>query len=122
MRRVTAWQPLIDKFTSKLTNWRTSSLSAAGRLTLCKSVLGSLGNHYFSLYLAPSMVLKKLESLRRNFFIGGGINAKKVTWIAWKNTISSKEQGGLGIGSLKALNMALLAKWWWKIKIDNCSL
>ncbi|KAI3692865.1 hypothetical protein L6452_32690 [Arctium lappa] len=122
MKRVVAWQPLIDKFNSKLSNWRATSLSAAGRLPLCKSVLGSLGNHYFSLYLAPSKVLKKLESLRRNFFLGGGINAKKVTWIAWNNTISSEEQGGLGIGSLKAFNMALLAKWWWKIKVDNTSL
>ena len=47
---------------------------------------------------------------------------KKVTWIAWNNTISSKEQGGLGIGSLKAFNLALLAKWWWKIKIENSTL
>ena len=45
-----------------------------------------------------------------------------MTWIAWNTTISSKEQGGLGLGSLKALNTALLAKWWWKIKIDNSSL
>ena len=111
MRKVSAWQPLIDKFTSKLTNWRAISLSAVGRLTLRKSVLGSLGNHYFSLYLAPSTVLKKLESIRRNFFVSGGINAKKVIWVAWKNIISSKGQGGLGIGSLKALNMALLTKW-----------
>ena len=68
MKRVAAWQPLIDKFSSKLSNWRATSLLAAGRLTICKSVLGSLGNHYFFFYLAPSKVLKKLESLRRIFF------------------------------------------------------
>ena len=47
---------------------------------------------------------------------------KKVTSIAWNNTISSKEQGSLRIGSLKGLNIALLARWWWKIKVDNSSL
>ena len=110
MNRSSSWQPLIDKFQSKLLNWRAFSLSVAGRLTLCKTVLGSLGNHYFSLYKTPSLVLKKLESLRKNFFLGGGINIKKVTLIAWKNTISSKETGGFGVESLKALNIALLAK------------
>ena len=84
MKRVVAWQSLINKFSSKLSNWRATSLSAAGRLTFCKSVLGLLGNHYFSLYLAPSMVLKKLESLRRNFFLGGGINAKKSNLDCWE--------------------------------------
>ena len=47
---------------------------------------------------------------------------RKLLGLLGKTLFSSKEQGGLGIGSLKALNMALLAKWWWKIKIDNCSL
>ena len=40
MRRVAVWQPLIDKFTSKLTNWRATSLSVVGHLTLYTSVLG----------------------------------------------------------------------------------
>ena len=47
---------------------------------------------------------------------------KKVTWIVWKNTISSKEMGGFGVGSLKALNITLLAKWWWRVKKKDASL
>ncbi|HEX9600376.1 MAG TPA: hypothetical protein VF985_02690 [Mariniflexile sp.] len=56
------------------------------------------------------------------FSLVAALMRRKLLGLLGKTLFSSKEQGGLGIGSLKALNMALLAKWWWKIKIDNCSL
>ncbi|GJS33617.1 RNA-directed DNA polymerase, eukaryota, reverse transcriptase zinc-binding domain protein [Tanacetum coccineum] len=37
------WKPLVDKFHSKLSSWKANMLSYGGRLTLLKSVLGSLG-------------------------------------------------------------------------------
>lgn len=36
--------------------------------------------------------------------------------------IAPRDVGGLGIGSIKALNIALLSKWWWKIKTAPTSL
>ncbi|GKA57864.1 putative RNA-directed DNA polymerase, eukaryota, reverse transcriptase zinc-binding domain protein [Tanacetum coccineum] len=36
------WKPLIDKFKAKLSGWKANLLSFGGRLTLIKSVLGSL--------------------------------------------------------------------------------
>ncbi|KAJ9549144.1 hypothetical protein OSB04_021687 [Centaurea solstitialis] len=113
MNKKSSWQPLLEKFQYKLSNWKSSMLSAAGRLTLCKSVLGSL---------APNVVLDKLESIRRSFFYGGNEINKKITWISWKETLASKDQGGLEIGSLKATNIALLSKWWWRIKKENEAL
>ncbi|PWA77105.1 RNA-directed DNA polymerase, eukaryota, Reverse transcriptase zinc-binding domain protein [Artemisia annua] len=32
------------------------------------------------------------------------------------------KSGGLGFGSLKAYNLALLAKWWWRVRVDKDSL
>ncbi|KAJ9539002.1 hypothetical protein OSB04_031735 [Centaurea solstitialis] len=89
-----------------------STLSIGGRLCLFKSVLGSLGNYYFSLYKAPMKVINALESIRCKFFWGGNEEKKKICWIAWKEVINDKRNGGLGIGSLRALNLALLGKWW----------
>ncbi|GJW27782.1 hypothetical protein Tco_0044657 [Tanacetum coccineum] len=40
MTRVKAWKCVVDKVTSKLSNWKTKTLSNDGRLTLLKSVLG----------------------------------------------------------------------------------
>ncbi|GKF47897.1 putative RNA-directed DNA polymerase, eukaryota, reverse transcriptase zinc-binding domain protein [Tanacetum coccineum] len=37
------WQPLIDRFQTKLSAWKASTLSIEGRLTLINSILGSLG-------------------------------------------------------------------------------
>ncbi|KAJ0600400.1 putative reverse transcriptase zinc-binding domain-containing protein [Helianthus annuus] len=33
--------------------------------------------------------------------------------------ITSKKRGGLGLGSIKEANMALLLKWWWRLRDDN---
>lgn len=76
----------------------------------------------FSLYKAPVKVLKKLESIRCNFFWGGASENRKIPWVAWHKLLNSKEKGGLGIGSLQALNQALLVKWWWRYKKDSGSL
>lgn len=114
MGRAAFWNPLIEKFRARLSRWKAASLSFGGRLTLCKSVLGGLGTYYFSLYKAPDKVIDELERIRMRFFWGNNENRRKIVWIAWKKVISSKENGGLGIGSLKAQNTALLGKWWWK--------
>nr|GEZ52481.1 RNA-directed DNA polymerase, eukaryota, reverse transcriptase zinc-binding domain protein [Tanacetum cinerariifolium] len=65
---------------------------AGGRLTLIKSVLGSLDIYYLLIFRAPESVLNDLERIRSNFF--------------W---------GGLNTGSLKAFNLALLQKCCWRL-------
>ncbi|GJU27326.1 cysteine-rich receptor-like protein kinase [Tanacetum coccineum] len=42
MRRVGAWNTVVEKFKNRLADWKTKSMSFGGRLTLVKSVLGSL--------------------------------------------------------------------------------
>ena len=42
--------------------------------------------------------------------------SKKKVWIAWEKTLVAKDKGGLGIGSLKAQNISLMGKWWWRFK------
>nr|GEY39042.1 putative RNA-directed DNA polymerase, eukaryota, reverse transcriptase zinc-binding domain protein [Tanacetum cinerariifolium] len=41
---------------------------------------------------------------------GGSGDNKKMSWIKWDNILASNDKGGLGIGSLKAFNLALLQK------------
>ncbi|KAJ9566155.1 hypothetical protein OSB04_002121 [Centaurea solstitialis] len=108
MNRSTNWQPIIDRFKSRLSHWKSKTLSIGGRLCLCKSVLGSLGAYSFSLYI-PKGVLNTLEDSE---------GSKKIKWVAWDRVINNKKCGGLGIGSLRACNLALLAKWWWRERVD----
>ncbi|XP_024969730.1 uncharacterized protein LOC112509090 [Cynara cardunculus var. scolymus] len=88
------------------------SLSFGGRKILCKSVLGSLGVYLSSLFKVPENVLNTPESLRNQFIWGWTGQSKKIIWIKWKVTCNKMDKGDIGIGSLKALNWGLLAKWW----------
>ena len=68
MNRFEHWALIINKFQRKLSNWKVITLSSGGRLTLCKSVLGSLSLYLFSLFKAPTEVTNFLESIRLRFF------------------------------------------------------
>ncbi|GJS33986.1 retrotransposon protein, putative, ty1-copia subclass [Tanacetum coccineum] len=52
----------------------------------------------------------------------GFINLLVTSRIAWDKVLSSSEFGGINIGSLKALNWSLLAKWWCRFKTKKNSL
>ena len=60
--------------------------------------------------------------MRSKFFWGVCKDKKKLIMISWKDVITSKDQGGLQVGSLKSFNLALLTKWWWRLKTNNNSL
>nr|GEZ52538.1 RNA-directed DNA polymerase, eukaryota, reverse transcriptase zinc-binding domain protein [Tanacetum cinerariifolium] len=97
----------------RLTSWKAKTLFYGGRLTLLKSVLGTLGTYFFSLFIAPKGVINYLEKLRRNFFWGGSLDVNKLHWIEWKKVCSLTSCGGLGIGSLYASDISMVTKWWW---------
>ncbi|GKE76346.1 reverse transcriptase domain, reverse transcriptase zinc-binding domain protein [Tanacetum coccineum] len=70
MGRIENWNIMVDKFKSKLADWKAKMISFGGRLTFVKSILGSLSLYFFSLFRAPMSVLHSLESVRRDFFLG----------------------------------------------------
>nr|GEZ86066.1 RNA-directed DNA polymerase, eukaryota, reverse transcriptase zinc-binding domain protein [Tanacetum cinerariifolium] len=39
-----------------------------------------------------------------------------MTWISWKKVLAHKQDGGLGVNSIYALNHALLFKWIWRFQ------
>ncbi|KAJ9562123.1 hypothetical protein OSB04_007283 [Centaurea solstitialis] len=122
MHKKKNWKPLIEKFECKLANWKEKTLSVGGRISLCKAVLGALGVFYLSMFKAPRGILKEMEMKRCHFFWGTRNNIHKTAWVAWNLILNSREKGGLGIGSIRALNLALLAKWWWRYKTEKEAL
>ncbi|GJT34461.1 putative RNA-directed DNA polymerase, eukaryota, reverse transcriptase zinc-binding domain protein [Tanacetum coccineum] len=109
------WKILIHHFRSRLSTWKASLLSIGGRLTLIKSVLGSLGIYYLSIFRAPESILNDLERIRSNFFLGGNQDGKKMAWVKWPIILNSYDNGCLNISSLKAFNLAILQKWRWRL-------
>nr|KYP44565.1 hypothetical protein KK1_033912 [Cajanus cajan] len=80
-RRCTTWQPVIRKFSKKLSTWRASSLSIAGRVCLINSVLTSLPLYFMSFYRMPKLVIKQLTKLQRNFWWGAKREESKMAWV-----------------------------------------
>ncbi|XP_023759766.1 uncharacterized protein LOC111908165 [Lactuca sativa] len=112
------WEPIIERFRSKLSKWKSKSLSFGGRLTLTQSVLGNLPTYFLSLFLAPDGIIQTLEKLRRRFLWGASVDKKKIHWVSWDRVVAPKEMGGLWIGTIKSLNISLLMKWWWKLRTE----
>ncbi|GJR18713.1 hypothetical protein Tco_0967240 [Tanacetum coccineum] len=46
----------------------------------------------------------------------------KITWAFWKKVLAHKNQGGLGVNSFYALNLALMFKWIWRFLIASSCL
>ncbi|GJX71225.1 putative RNA-directed DNA polymerase, eukaryota, reverse transcriptase zinc-binding domain protein [Tanacetum coccineum] len=122
MARCANWEVMTNKFSSKLSHWKTRMIFVEGRLSLIKSVLSSLPTYFLSLYKAPVSLCSKLESIQNNFFIGGEMGEKTITWVSWNKCLTSKNLGGLGIGSIFALNVGLLFKWIWRFMQNSSDL
>jgi len=59
-----------------------------------------------------------LDKIHRTFFWQGGTK-KKYHLIKWTKICKSKKKGGLGIKSIRKMNISLLCKWLWKLETDN---
>jgi len=75
-----------------------------------------------SLFPIPSKVLKRLDSLRRNFIWQGNKEKKAIHLVKWECLITSKKDGRLGIRDLKAHNQSLLMKWLWRYNLETNAL
>lgn len=70
MNRKTSWNIVMEKLRSKLSAWKAKTLSFGGRITLAKTVLGSLPTFFLSIFGAPNGVIRSLEKIRRHFIWG----------------------------------------------------
>ncbi|GJU48909.1 hypothetical protein Tco_1218464 [Tanacetum coccineum] len=120
--KIRAWEDTLCKLKSRLSKWKSKTLSIGGHLTLLKAVLGATPIYAMSLYRVPKTVLNVMESLRSKFVNGFDGGYKKITWIKWKKVLAAKKNGGLGVSSFFALNMALLFRWVWRFISKEDSL
>nr|GEY48750.1 RNA-directed DNA polymerase, eukaryota, reverse transcriptase zinc-binding domain protein [Tanacetum cinerariifolium] len=122
MHRLHSWDDAVDRVRNRLSKWKMKMLSSGGRLTLVKSVLGSMPIFHMSLFKVPAGFLHKLESIRKHFFNGHEVSSMKISWVNLNKVVTPKEKGGLGVSSLYALNRGLLFKWVWRFLTQWSSL
>ncbi|GJV37309.1 RNA-directed DNA polymerase, eukaryota, reverse transcriptase zinc-binding domain protein [Tanacetum coccineum] len=122
MSRIQSWNEIVESMVARLSKWKMKILSIGGRLTLLKSVLGSMSIYHMLIFKVPMKVLQRMESIRCHFFSGADLSGKKSIWVKWNSALASKEKGGLGVSSLYALNKALMFKWIWRFFTHSSSL
>ncbi|GAU47353.1 hypothetical protein TSUD_190190 [Trifolium subterraneum] len=98
--------PIADRIKAKLSAWKASFLSIAGRAQLVKSVIQSMLVYSISVYSWPISLLKSIETWSRNFIWSSDINKRKLVTVAWKKICVPYSEGGLGLRSLISLNEA----------------
>ncbi|GKE01280.1 RNA-directed DNA polymerase, eukaryota, reverse transcriptase zinc-binding domain protein [Tanacetum coccineum] len=81
--RVQAWNEVVDRVKAWLSNWKMKALSIGGRLTLLKSILGSMPIFHMSIFRVPLSVLRMLESIRSHFFNGHELKSLMYKWV-WR--------------------------------------
>jgi ribonuclease HI len=114
-------QPIADKVKLKLSAWRASLLTMAGRVQLVNSVIQSMMVYSISLYSWPVSLLKEVERSIRNFIWSGDIDKRKLVTVSWKKVCRPYSQGGLNIRSLKVLNSASNLKLCWNMLNSDLS-
>ncbi|GJX30963.1 RNA-directed DNA polymerase, eukaryota, reverse transcriptase zinc-binding domain protein [Tanacetum coccineum] len=122
MRNRDGWSIIIDRFRERLSSWKTRNLSIGGRLTLVKSVLGSIPVYYLSLFKAHISIIKTLESIRCRFFWDFKDNSGRISWVKWRSILLDFKSGGIRLGCLLSKNLGFLGKWKWRFLTEKQAL
>ncbi|GKA91010.1 hypothetical protein Tco_0812880 [Tanacetum coccineum] len=100
---------------NRVNDWKTKSLSIAGRLQLIQSVLGSLHVYWASVFMLPTRVLLDIEQIMRGFLWCHGSMCRGKAKVAWDVVCLPKQEGGLGVRRLDHFNKALMVSHVWKL-------
>jgi hypothetical protein len=116
--RSEAYNFILQKFKTKLSTYKANSLSHAARVELINSVFASIPVYYMSNIIFSKKFLAKITAIIRNFWwtgVNSEPNSKPLCLAAWKNICAPKEEGGLGIRNLTAINHGLILSSAWRI-------
>ncbi|GKA99204.1 RNA-directed DNA polymerase, eukaryota, reverse transcriptase zinc-binding domain protein [Tanacetum coccineum] len=106
---------LFERVHNRIKDWKNKSLSAAGRLQLVQSVIGSMHVYWASVFILPSRVLLDIEQLMRGFLWCQGERQKGKSKVAWEVVCLPKKEGGLGLRRLDLFNKALMVTHIWNL-------
>ncbi|XP_052622964.1 uncharacterized protein LOC128128149 [Lactuca sativa] len=113
---------LIEKIKMRIFNWKSKTLSFAGRLQLINSVLTSIHVYWASIFKIPIATINEIEKMCKSFLWANGEIVKGKAKVKWHDICKPKEYGGLGIKNLRRWNEALLAKHVWNVINNKNSL
>ncbi|KAL7613584.1 hypothetical protein Lser_V15G05966 [Lactuca serriola] len=60
-----------------------------------------------------------LDGIRKRFLWVNDGEKRKINLVSWDLVTKPKREGGPGVDSLESANLALLAKWWQRLKNEG---
>ncbi|XP_074300942.1 uncharacterized protein LOC141632281 [Silene latifolia] len=107
-------QVLIKKIIEKIWSIGARKISYASRLIMVQLVLTSMFNYWANIFLIPKGVLKKIDSICRNYLWDGTSIYVRTPLVSWEHVCTPKTEGGLGIRYILDWNIATIGKlvWW----------
>ncbi|KAL0413815.1 UNVERIFIED_CONTAM: hypothetical protein Sradi_1583200 [Sesamum radiatum] len=106
--------PLISKVDQRIASWGALTLSSAARAQLLKLEMESLCIYWGTAFILPKGVIRTIESRFRSFLWKDG-SGRGYAKVSWEQVCSSKEQGGLGLTNITAMNKALISRHLWML-------
>ncbi|KAG7543982.1 Reverse transcriptase domain [Arabidopsis thaliana x Arabidopsis arenosa] len=109
------YMPLIERIKQKIGTWTSRFLSYAGRLNLIQSVIWSICNFWLAAFRLPRECIGEIDKICSAFLWSGPeLNSHKAK-IAWTTVCKPKQEGGLGLRSLKEANEVCCLKLIWRL-------
>lgn len=110
-----------QKLEKRLGTWM-GNLSHAGRAIQINACLSSIPSYAMGFYSLPEGVHHKFDSVRGRYYWAGNKINGKYHMVKWEDMAFPKDFGGLGFTETRAMNIALLAKWIFKLESPDQSL
>ncbi|KAL8463018.1 hypothetical protein ACS0TY_033871 [Phlomoides rotata] len=108
--------PLADSIISKFSKWKGHSFSLAGRKCLINLVIAASLVYSMIMYYWPRTLLKKIETIMRNFLWTGDITRRNTScMVSWARVCSPLDEDGLGVRSIRHANDSFICKLAWDI-------
>ncbi|KAL0294470.1 UNVERIFIED_CONTAM: hypothetical protein Sradi_6886500 [Sesamum radiatum] len=106
-------KPLFQRVDERIKGWEGIHLSFADRVQLIQSVLMALNAYWAMAFILPKGIIRK----GRNCYVPsyGRDNRGGYAKVAWSQVCRPKEEGGLGIRNVMALNKALMSRHLWRL-------
>ncbi|KAL9675053.1 hypothetical protein QQ045_003253 [Rhodiola kirilowii] len=104
---------LTERMTARLNCWSNRFLSRAGRSVLVVAVLQAMVYFWARVCILPKSVIQAVNSMCAKFLWRGNCDKKGGHLVQWSVVCRDKEEGGLGVKILEAMNYAMVINQMW---------